>query len=792
MGAVMDINEDGFSPHCYHSAAYQNLGVLHADPAVGDKGLATGDEGPGMRDESLSLGGDEVVPEGQQRATPVMETVIDLEDGIAYIDVPAYPPPVQTPPSPKWSSGSLPISPAPSIVPSHVSSPMIPLTVPSPVASPATAETEGFLTELGVRVEMQRGLIRDHMAGQTDAHRTALWHAISDTLRENRELRLEIAEERRVRLDLAEIVNSMMRGYLIFGSPALLSFVKLALCGLKCLELIVVTNQTVPISQAENPLFTVKLGLGPDIDGDPNHDFEEYIQAWKMKKLVAYVETEFPAIVIDDACELQDALSCKSQVSTPVNDEIDFRISFDESDDEDYTIIYMAPLPPHEQRHPFLRYQGLEYTDADIADFEERLERIYSREIHMVQFVDFLRMLELMRDGLFARMVMEHHDDAGVVIFTSLAWGRLFDTRGPLVRELILEFFSTLRFGEVLLDLDAPDTIQFQLGEAMRLLSLRHFILALGLHTGDEMKSLGFARYWSESERMILGKGDLHDYWRDISTPVDFLGPPPSYTLIRDPVLRLYHRMIAHNIVGRSQAPEKVTVTDLFYLRRMDVGSVNIPYLLARYLRLFAVGRKSGAHISGGQFVARLAGHFGLLTAEILGGLTVIALKLPIIDMGELVRLQICMKVDDTRAWVAMRPERQPDAAAGAPNVAQDAPIVDEGDQADPAPIHAPPPPPSAPARTMPQRMARLKDDVYEIRGALTEQREVFDAMAHDFSRDVKLDRGPNQSGSKFSTIVHEYVMEPSRIFKLNARMGKIDDFKCVEAEDRSNLKTLL
>ncbi|GJV49846.1 hypothetical protein Tco_1440058 [Tanacetum coccineum] len=35
----------------------------------------------------------------------------------------------------------------------------------------------------------------------------------------------------------------------------------------------------------------------------------------------------------------KDALQCKSQVSIPVNDEIDFRISFDESDDEDYTII---------------------------------------------------------------------------------------------------------------------------------------------------------------------------------------------------------------------------------------------------------------------------------------------------------------------------------------------------------------------------------------------------------------------------------------------------------------------
>ncbi|GKC03127.1 hypothetical protein Tco_0994737, partial [Tanacetum coccineum] len=118
----------------------------------------------------------------------------------------------------------------------------------------------------------------------------------------------------------------------------------------------------------------------------------------------------------------------------------------------------------------------------------------------------------------------------------------------------------------------------------------------------------------------------------------------------------------------------------------LDVGSVNILYLLSRYVRRFASGRKSGAYISGGQYVARLAEHFGLLTTEILRGLTVIAPELPIIDIGKLVRLQICMEVDD-RAWVAMGLERQPDAAAGALRVAQDAPIVDEGGQADPTPV---------------------------------------------------------------------------------------------------------
>ncbi|GKC42001.1 hypothetical protein Tco_1059723, partial [Tanacetum coccineum] len=51
------------------------------------------------------------------------------------------------------------------------------------------------------------------------------------------------------------------------------------------------------------------------------------------------VEAEFPTIVINDTFAPQDTLQCKSQVSIPVNDEIDFRISFNESDDEDYTII---------------------------------------------------------------------------------------------------------------------------------------------------------------------------------------------------------------------------------------------------------------------------------------------------------------------------------------------------------------------------------------------------------------------------------------------------------------------
>ncbi|GJY10162.1 hypothetical protein Tco_0378347 [Tanacetum coccineum] len=347
---------------------------------------------------------------------------------------------------------------------------------------------------------------------------------------------------------------------------------------------------------------------------DPNITIEEYIRLeeekaqkrgkvfnWETAKYgkiwydevihdLKSVETEFPAIAVNEKVS-SETLSCEPTVSS-LNDEIDFRISFDDSDDEDYTVIFeknlfsykiistndlktdsendnekvmhslpshvpvtnMA-LPPREQRHLFLRYQGLKYTDADIEDFETRLTRIYKREVHRVQVFDFRGLPDLMAKGLSGRILMEHMDAQGVSLFTSRA----------------------------------------------------------------------------------------------------ILGTTPSYTAIRDPILRLCHRLIACSTAGRSQTPNKVTVTDLFYLRGID-------------------------------FVARLAEHFGLLTTEILGGLTVIAPELPVIDMAELVRLQIYGQLDDTWAWVSMRPERQPDATAGALEVAEDAPAVDEGGQAVPAP----------------------------------------------------------------------------------------------------------
>ncbi|GKE10978.1 hypothetical protein Tco_1414529 [Tanacetum coccineum] len=73
-----------------------------------------------------------------------------------------------------------------------------------------------------------------------------------------------------------------------------------------------------------------------------------------------------------------------------------------------------------------------------------------------------------------------------------------------------------------MLDLDTSRALQFQLGGVRRRMRWREFILG-------------------------------------ISSVGDFLGTTPFYTSIRDLMLRLCHKLIACNILGRSQAPEKVT-----------------------------------------------------------------------------------------------------------------------------------------------------------------------------------------------------------------------------------------
>ncbi|GKA18475.1 hypothetical protein Tco_0698390 [Tanacetum coccineum] len=367
----------------------------------------------------------------------------------------------------------------------------------------------------------------------------------------------------------------------------------------------------------------------------------------------------------------------------------------------------MAPLPPRDQRHLWLRYQVVGYTEEIVHDFEQRLETIFSRQVNQVHILDFERLTLDMRQDLAERMRMVYTGDDGQEVFISHAWRRLFGIRAPLVHEFLLEFFSTCRIGDEM-GLDMAGTLCFQLGGARRSMTWRHFILALGLHTAKEIAEDEFGAYWLGSERLIPDKGDLSDYWVEISFGMDFLRGASLYTYIRDLVRRLCYKLISYSISGRGG-----------------------------HLKMHVEGRKSGARLSGGHFIGRLAHHFGLVSDDGLRGLSVVARELPLIDMGELVKLNICMKIGDDWAWVAPGPERQQVAAAGAPEAAKDALVVDEGAQADPAPIQVPQPPPPPPAvgRTIPRRLGRLEEEMQGLRQDVRSLRGLVERSMTDQGR---------------------------------------------------------
>ncbi|GJW99449.1 hypothetical protein Tco_0183363 [Tanacetum coccineum] len=72
-----------------------------------------------------------------------------------------------------------------------------------------------------------------------------------------------------------------------------------------------------------------------------NWETATYGKIWDNEDVhdLGSVVTKFPSIVFNDTLTSEATLSCEPTVSSLNNDKIDFRISFDESDDEDCTVI---------------------------------------------------------------------------------------------------------------------------------------------------------------------------------------------------------------------------------------------------------------------------------------------------------------------------------------------------------------------------------------------------------------------------------------------------------------------
>ena len=150
---------------------------------------------------------------------------------------------------------------------------------------------------------------------------------------------------------------------------------------------------------------------------------------------------------------------------------------------------------------------------------------IFFRKIFRVPVLDF-EGVGLINGGnaaasLHDRLEMVLRDEDDEVVFRSYVWERLFGIKEPLIRELMLEFFSTIHYRETDVELETHDTLVFRMGGEPMQMSMREFVLAMGLHTEDEIQSPGFARYWAESFRVVPDRLLLCDYLDKISSDGD-------------------------------------------------------------------------------------------------------------------------------------------------------------------------------------------------------------------------------------------------------------------------------
>ncbi|GKD90911.1 hypothetical protein Tco_1366418 [Tanacetum coccineum] len=313
-------------------------------------------------------------------------------------------------------------------------------------------------------------------------------------------------------------------------------------------------------------------------------------------------ETEFPAIVFGNTLT---TIPSEPTVCPPNKNKVDFRISLDESDDEDYTIIF--------DENPFsnkiISVNDLKKTSSG-----------NDRPLSPNPTVDYFDGLDYFKDfknefpTIFYNDGLTSKSDLGIK---------------PLINSECIDEFNLI---------DETSLSEY-----------------------DEKVVSRFNDLFNDNHPNDL-KSEKDDDDNNIGIHIRRIN------LMSDTPYQTNPHM-AYRAWG--QAPEKVTGVDLFYLRSMDRGTTNVPYLLAHYLFMHAKGRKSKARLSGGHFIGRLAMHFGLVSDEGLRGLQA--------------------------------------AAAGANEADEGSPAAEEVAPEIPAPVQAPPPPPPAPQpRTMSQRIERL------------------------------------------------------------------------------------
>ncbi|GKD95808.1 hypothetical protein Tco_1379705, partial [Tanacetum coccineum] len=163
------------------------------------------------------------------------------------------------------------------------------------------------------------------------------------------------------------------------------------------------------------------------------------------------------------------------------------------------------------------------------------------------------------------------------------------------VEELCHEFYSTYEFDKVCADdeLQTKKIIKFRLGGCAHSLTFLEFSQRLGLYEAVELDKEGFNVYFEGGLRSDE-QFNAQDYWLSISQEEN-LGLSWSHTsTIRNPILRVIHKMITYGLCQRTIGYDKVQKNYVWLLSMFDArhqnGYANVAWLITRWMKREGAG----------------------------------------------------------------------------------------------------------------------------------------------------------------------------------------------------------
>ncbi|GJR49413.1 hypothetical protein Tco_1399934 [Tanacetum coccineum] len=259
--------------------------------------------------------------------------------------------------------------------------------------------------------------------------------------------------------------------------------------------------------------------------------------------ILRFFETKFSGIVYDDALKLEFDFSSELEPNYELTNDINLD---NETSLSEYLFFYEIPSADNLQfdkgndddKIGIKQFSRDIFVDTYVDENKETSHDTICDFFTIKAFVIKIMIQKYFSEGMPLNIIKNLYVPFGIPFDPKLFYK---DGAYTSIADAKVHRVQTLNFAGLTDDMDRDISerlqmqhtdVEGQLGGLRRQLSWRQFIAILGLHTVEEMEIDG------------------------------------------EPLRRLCHMLIAFTIDERGKAPEKVTTTDLFYLRSMDEGTV--------------------------------------------------------------------------------------------------------------------------------------------------------------------------------------------------------------------------